>query len=141
MLSCQNIKKVEKPGDLIPEEKMIQILQDLAIARTAKTVNKKVLIDQAIHPVDLVFEKYGIDSTTFVKSNEWYASDLDHYKTMFQRLKDSFSVKKNAYDSIVKVEDSLQKIEDSIRKATGKTIKLKETNKSLVSEEIQGEVE
>ncbi|WP_459211471.1 DUF4296 domain-containing protein [Aquimarina rhabdastrellae] len=123
-ISCQSIEKINKPENLIPEDKMVAVLTDLAIARTAKAVNKKVFTEKEIHPVDLVYKKHGIDSVTFIKSNEWYASRLEEYDKLFERVKDTIKKSKELYAKIVKREDSIKKIQDSIAKLKKKDEKI-----------------
>ena len=40
---------------------------------------------------DYIYKKYKIDSVQFSKSNKYYASDIDEYKKMFEKVKEKLS--------------------------------------------------
>ncbi|WP_297762477.1 DUF4296 domain-containing protein [uncultured Muriicola sp.] len=60
---------IEKPDDLIPREKMTQLLYDLAILNAAKSTNSALLEEHFDSPTYFLFEQYGVDSLQFVKSD------------------------------------------------------------------------
>ncbi len=126
LISCQSIEKLEKPKNLIPEDKMAEVLIDLAIAKSARSVNKKIFIEKGVHPVTYIYKKHQIDSTSFIESNKWYSANLEAYEQLFNRIKDSVEKSKIKYERIVKIEDSIQKVKDSIRRAENKANPKKE---------------
>ena len=77
LISCGE-KLMEKPEDLIPKEKMINILKDMTILNSAKSTNISVFHDNKIEPTSFIFSEYGIDSLQFVTSDRYYAS-IDRY--------------------------------------------------------------
>ena len=82
--SCSDV--VEKPKDLIPQEKMVDILYDAAILEAMRTQRPFLLTQQKINPTQYLYKKYGIDSLQFAQSNRYYASDIDNYKAMYQKV-------------------------------------------------------
>lgn len=98
LFSCQDI--VEKPDNLIEEDKMIDILYDFALLEGIK--GDYSLNQQSINPEEFIYKKYKIDSLQFVQSNAYYASDVKHYKEMYQKLSAKIDLKKTETDSILK---------------------------------------
>lgn len=78
---------VEKPKNLIDKDKMIAILYDISLLEAIKTqnINGGLTVKTAN---DYIYKKYNIDSIQFLKSNKYYASDLEDYKKMFEKIKE-----------------------------------------------------
>lgn len=118
---------MEKPDNLIPEEKMLLILEDFAIVNAAKTTNMNILRNQDIEPTAYILSKYGIDSLQFVESDRYYASLPDEYEAIYQELNNRLEKKKSLFEEEKKIKDSLKvkeqeelrlnrrKIKDSLR--------------------------
>ena len=49
---------IEKPDNLIPEDKMVSIIKEMAIVNAAKTTNLGKLRENGIEPTTFVFEKF-----------------------------------------------------------------------------------
>ncbi len=75
---------IEKPDDLIPREKMTQLLYDLAILNAAKSTNSAVLEEHFDSPTEFLFEQYGVDSLQFVQSDLYYASQPLVYEAIYK---------------------------------------------------------
>lgn len=90
LLSCNN--GIEKPSNLIEKDKMIDILYDVSILEAIKNQNINGGITTKMGN-DYIFKKYKIDSIQFVKSNKYYASDIDAYKKMFEEVKERINKK------------------------------------------------
>jgi len=116
--SCNpSVEKPKKPDNLIPEDKMVDIMYDIFILNSAKGVNKKMLELNGILPKDYVFEKYSIDSTQFAESNNYYVYDTETYESILNRIAEKIDAKKKEYEALDKVEEAIKKRkEDSIRK-------------------------
>lgn len=112
-------KLLKKPDNLIPKEKMINILKELTIINSAKKTSAVVLHEQKIDPTGIVFNKYGIDSLQFVMSDRYYASVPAEYEAMYveiekqleeqqkqiiteKKLKDSLELQKNLKTKVIK---------------------------------------
>lgn len=89
-LSCNN--SVEKPKNLIERDKMVDVLYDISILEAIKNQNINGGITTKMGN-EYIFKKYKIDSIQFVKSNKYYASDIDAYKKMFEEVKERITKK------------------------------------------------
>jgi len=85
IVSCKN-EIVEKPENLIPEEKMGDILFDIAIATANKNVAQKNTKEKLISPEDYIYEKYKIDSVQLAENTIYYSSDPDVQLRIFEKL-------------------------------------------------------
>ena len=115
--SCNpSIEKPKKPENLIPEDKMVDIMYDVFILNSAKGVNKKMLELNGVLPKDYVFEKYSIDSTQFAESNNYYVYNTKTYESILDKVAEKIEVKKKEYEAIDKIEEAeKRRKEDSIR--------------------------
>ena len=109
IFSCQSVEKVEKPDQLIKEEKMVDILTDLSILRSAKDVNSDRLSKFIEEPFDHITRKYNIDSMTLEKNIEYYNFQFNKNLSIYRRVEENIAKKKAKLDSIEKVMDSLKK--------------------------------
>lgn len=120
-ISCQNIENTERPDNLIPENKMVEVLTELSILNAAKNYNKKLLEETGFKPEEFLLEKYGIDSIQLVESTRFYARNYAQFEGMYEKVqrnlesrKDELEVKslkeERVRDSILE----LQKEGDSI---------------------------
>lgn len=89
-IGCNN--SVPKPENLIAKDKMIDILYDISLLEAIKTQNMNGGISSKMSN-EYIFKKYKIDSLQFVKSNKYYASDLEGYKSMFEAVKEKMNKK------------------------------------------------
>ncbi|HEX8563709.1 MAG TPA: DUF4296 domain-containing protein [Flavobacterium sp.] len=79
---------VEKPEQLIEESVMVDIFYDLAVLDAMRTQKPQSLSGYALDPDQYVYKKYKIDSVRFAKSNRYYASQIETYKSMYDRVAD-----------------------------------------------------
>ena len=84
MIACNHT--VEKPNNLIPKDKMTDILYDLSLLEAIKSQNVNGGISNK-NANTFIYKKYKIDSLQLVRSNKYYASDIESYKKMFQEVK------------------------------------------------------
>ena len=117
MFSCNpSLEKPEKPDNLIPQDKMVDIMYDVFLLNSAKGVNKKKLENNGIDPENYVFEKYGIDSTIFANSNNYYAYHTKTYESILKQIKERLIAKKKVYEAQEKAEEAERKRKsDSLR--------------------------
>ncbi len=85
-----NDNSVEKPKNLIGKDKMVDILYDISLLEAIKSQNINGGITAKMEN-DYIYKKYKIDSIQFAKSNKYYASDLEEYKKMFEKVKEKLS--------------------------------------------------
>ena len=77
---------VEKPKNLIEKDKMVDILYDMSLLEAIKSQNIGGGITNT-KANEYIYKKYKIDSIQLAKSNKYYASDLEEYKKMFEKVK------------------------------------------------------
>ncbi len=90
---------VEKPDNLIDQQTMANIIYDLAVIEAMKTQDA-ALIGNASS--DYVYKKYKVDSLQFVRSNQYYAAQIDQYKKIYEKVDARLAAEKNTADSIAK---------------------------------------
>lgn len=112
LVSCKN-KVVEKPDNLIPKERMTDILLDIALLNAAKGVSMDVLDNNNIVPKEYIYQKYRIDSLQFAESNIYYAAKPADYAAMYKEVEDRL---KEMKEELNKAREDQRK-SDSIRKA------------------------
>jgi hypothetical protein len=85
IIGCNN-SSVEKPGNLIGKDKMVDILYDISLLEAIKAQNiNGGLSSKASN--EYIYKKYKIDSIQFVKSNRYYAANIEEYKKMYEQVK------------------------------------------------------
>lgn len=110
--SCQNIEEIKKPDNLIPEDKMVEVLTELNLLNSAKNYNKRILEETGIQPDKYLYNKYDIDSLQLAESTTYYAKKYDEFEGIYQKVKQNLEAMKKKLEVIREEE---QRIEDSIR--------------------------
>lgn len=115
LVGCQDIKKTPKPDDLIPQEKMVDVLTEISLLHGARSYNKNLLEEKGIDPNKYIYEKYDIDSLQLVKSNDYYAENYSLYQEIYTDVKARLETLKVEYDTLREREerrkDSLRELE------------------------------
>lgn len=106
-VSCQS--RIEKPDKLIEEEVMVDIIYDLAILEAIKSQKPASLEANNIIPNEYIYKKYKIDSLQFAKNNQYYASDIENYKKMYDKVGSKLEKKKSDLNAIKKPKSVLGK--------------------------------
>ena len=111
MASCQK-KVVEEPANLIPKDKMKQIIYDLSLLQAMKGVNQAALDSNSINPATYVYKKYKVDSLQFAKSDQYYAvENIKEYQKMYEEISELAGEEKLRIDSQLNKEaESTQKL-------------------------------
>lgn len=110
--SCQDIEEVKKPNNLIPEDKMVEVLTELNILNSAKNSNKRLLEETGIQPDTYLYSKFEIDSLQLAESTIYYAKKYDKFEGIYQKVQQNLEVLKAKLEVI---RDEEQRIEDSIK--------------------------
>ena len=110
LVSCAE-KVVEEPENLIPKEKMTEILHDLAILNASKSLTGNKFKDSGIEVMEFLYEKYNIDSAQFSQSDLYYASIPLEYQSIYEGVEARIKQQKDTLEAIGKRRN------DSIRKA------------------------
>ena len=110
LVSCAE-KVVDEPENLIPKEKMTEILHDLAILNAAKSGASRKFKDSGIDVMEFLYAKYDIDSAQFSQSDLYYASIPLEYQSIYKDVEARLSRQKDTLEAIGK------RLNDSIREA------------------------
>lgn len=120
-ISCQDIEETEMPDDLIPENKMVDVLTELALLNSAKNYNKKFLEETGFKPEEFLLKKYNIDSLQLAQSTGYYARNYTQFESMYEKvqrnlaaLKNELEIKKNREQEVRDSIMELQRENDSI---------------------------
>ena len=111
VLTQCNTRIIEKPENLIEEDKMIEIIYDLSLLDAVKSQNPIYLETNKINPRTYVYKKYSIDSLQFVKSNQYYASDVEAYKKMYDKVSQRIENLKDKTDKSAPVDPDAPQIQ------------------------------
>ena len=111
VLTQCNTRIIEKPENLIEEDKMIEIIYDLALLDAVKSQNPIYLETNKINPRTYVYKKYSIDSLQFVKSNQYYASDVEAYKKIYDKVSQRIENLKDKTDKSAPVDPDAPQIQ------------------------------
>lgn len=118
-MGCQDIKYPERPKDLIPEDKMVEVLIDVHLFNAAKSVNRLPLQQTGMTPHQFIYEKHAIDSIQYENSNAYYGADLNKYERIHNSVKDFLESEKREIDTTIVREkrkiDSIKFVTDSLK--------------------------
>ncbi|WP_036157043.1 DUF4296 domain-containing protein [Maribacter forsetii] len=104
---------IEKPDNLIPEDKMVLIIKEMAIVNAAKATNLSKLRENGVEPTSFIFAKFEIDSAQFVDSDRYYASKPLRYENMYKKVESDLEDQRLKLEAEKKVRDSLSVAEKS----------------------------
>lgn len=90
---------VEKPDNLIDEDKMVDVLYDLAVLEALRSQKSMELAQNGVDHTTYIFEKHKIDSVQLASSNRYYASDLEKYKEIYDQVKERIEERKLQLDA------------------------------------------
>ena len=119
LFSCAE-ELIQKPENLIPQDKMVLIFKELAIVNAAKGTNIGNLKDNGIEPTTYLFEKFEIDSAQFVDSDRYYASKPLLYETMYKDVETKLENQRIQLEAMKKEKDSL----NLVKKTASKELKV-----------------
>lgn len=98
VVSCsKSTVNYKKPDNLIPKEKMVDILYDMHLAVGTSNL-QNVNLEKNRNYVSLVYEKHKIDSTTFAISNIYYTAEIEVYEEIFEEVEKRLKEIKDEYD-------------------------------------------
>lgn len=117
LFSC-NEKVVEKPKNLIPQEKMTAILYDISVLNAGKTINESILTEHNVQPMGYIYNKYKIDSLQLVQSDTYYASLPIVYEAIYTRVKEKLEQEQERMEAERK--ETANKPKEELRKETAK---------------------
>jgi Domain of unknown function (DUF4296) len=120
--SCKNENDFPKPDKLIEKEDMEKILYDLALLQALKSYSSLQLEQNGVNPKTYIYQKYKIDSIQFTQNSNYYVSNIEEYKLMFENVAQRLKKQKTENDTLLNRENRLKskKISDSLTKAVKK---------------------
>jgi len=105
--SC-NSGVIEKPDNLIAEDKMVNIIYDLSILEAIRLNNPASLEQRKISPSNYIYKKYKIDSLQFAKSDRYYASDIQKYSGIYDQVNKKLDYDKRITDALAKKDKDIE---------------------------------
>lgn len=125
-VACQDVQRPEPPENLIPQEKMVDILTDIYLANAAKSVNNKIIRNKGVKLDSFIYAKHQIDSTLFAQSNAYYTTQLNTYNDFFVEIE-------NRFNNLQQEVDSLQKLKgEQIRQKTQRRVDTSKRSKGKI---------
>jgi hypothetical protein len=94
--SCQD-NVVKKPKNLIDKDDMINIIYDLSVLEAMKS--QTMGVHTYPKPFEFLKKKYKVDSLTFVQNTQYYASDINEYKKMYEKVKEKIDKETKKIDA------------------------------------------
>ncbi|MFT4849751.1 MAG: hypothetical protein ACI83B_002299 [Sediminicola sp.] len=133
---CQDVKRPEIPVNLIPEDRMAEVLTEVYLINAARSYDNRVILEQKIKLDSFFFRKFDIDSLQFVESNAFYTSNLSAYNKLFTKVEERMSLLKVDTDSLLLEfvqELEAKRICDSIIEANKDTTLIAQKDTLLIS--------
>ena len=112
-------KVVEPPANVIPREKMVTVLYDLALLNSTNSSFRNVMQKQNKQMMELLYERHNIDSLQLAQSDLYYASKPLEYEYIYEQIESRLKKKQKS------LEDARKQANDSIKNA------LKSGNKQM----------
>lgn len=131
VIGCQDVKYPEKPSNLIPKEKMIDILTEVYLSNAGRSYNLRIVRDSGYKLDSLMYKKYAIDSLQFAKSHAYYVNDLDNYAGMFDVVVLNLEKMKIGADSLKAQYEEHRRIKDSIKTDSLRAIEMEMDEDSI----------
>ena len=116
-VSCKE-EVVPKPERLIAKDVIVNIMYDLTILEAIKNQNPASLDTFKINSRAYIFKKYKIDSIQYAKSNIYYASDINEYKSMFEQISKRLESRTQSVDSLIKKQKKKKSVKKVQQKAS-----------------------
>lgn len=100
-VSCGK-KLLETPDNLIPRERMVDILYEMAVLDALDNSHPQVLVENNIMVMPYLFDKYGVDSLQFVQSDLYYASVPEEYEKIYKAVEERLSRKRDSVSEAIR---------------------------------------
>lgn len=97
-ISCQDIERTEVPDNLIPRDKMVEVLTELSLLNSAKNYNKRFLEETGFKPEEFLLNKYNIDSLQLAESTRYYARNYSQFEGMYEKVQRNLEALKRELD-------------------------------------------
>ncbi len=131
-LACES--GPEKPGRLLSEDEMANVIYDINMVQSMRSSQPLALDDNNVDAKKYIFKKYKLDSLTFAQNTAWYAANMEQYEAIEKKVSDRIRKEKDALTpkaDTTKVKKSevpgAQAKLDSFRKAAAEKAGLQKT--------------
>lgn len=114
---------------------MVDLILDMQIANGARNSKNKEG-KRILEYMPLVYEKYGIDSARFARSNFYYSTVIDDYTKILRKVHSRLEIMEKEYNGLVKIQDSLNRKEKKDIKKNLKKVKVKLVTPIKLDDEI-----
>ena len=98
--ACQDVNIASKPKNLIPEDKMVDLLVDLQKLDATIQKNKTYFELRKVQAKDLIYEKYQVDSLQVVESSNYYAENFTTNARIYEKVIVKLEAEKKVIDSL-----------------------------------------
>lgn len=117
LFSC-NEQLVEKPKNLIPQQKMEAILYDISVLNAGRSINESILTEHDLDPMGYIYNKYKIDSLQLVQSDTYYASLPIVYEAIYIQVKERLEQEQELLETARK--EAANKPKEALKKEAAK---------------------
>ncbi len=107
---------VKKPENLIPQQRMTEILYDIAILDAIDNNYPKSLEQNNIRIMEEIYVKYGIDSTQLADSDLYYASIPAIYEQIYQAIEDRMNHERDSIARVIQEGNAPANSADSVNR-------------------------
>lgn len=131
IVACKKDRQeLVEPACLLSETEMINLMIDVSLVKSAKSLGRKGLKDSGIKPLDYLFIKHGVDTITIRENIEYYNADLKKSESLYNKITDTLRMRKEVLGAYV---DSLSSIKE--KKEEAELLKEKEIDSLSGSDE------
>ena len=100
---CASNDNMSEPENLIPKDKMVDIIYEVLVSNAAKETGKSILEKRGIFPEDSIVTTYKTNSLQFALSNSAYNYSIEEYKSIMIRVEQKLIVNKKELQSKIEI--------------------------------------
>lgn len=110
LMACNSNTILKKPENLIPKDKMVAILADSYVARSASNT-KNINGDRSINYLSYIYENHQIDSATFHSSLQYYSANVSVHEEILKNVQAKIEQQILEVKDLIKANDTLNEKE------------------------------
>ena len=103
--SCIETGQNRPPDDLIPPQKMSQILADIILMKNIKRNNSFIKDKKGLLVPKYLYDKYGIDSLELASSQSYYAKNPKKYLPIFKLVQTQLKKLNDSIQETMRMEE------------------------------------
>lgn len=101
--SCE-IDTIERPKDLIPQEKMVKVLEDVILMKSIRSNFGGEIKYDSIFGMEFIYTKHNITEEQLLNSEQYYAKRPKEYVIMHKRVLLRLQQMSDSIDAVIKSE-------------------------------------